>query len=405
MSPRLGATAPDHVPIELVRDFQWWNLPGCEADPIRAAAEAARQEPEIFYAQGVRRDGVDAWVVTTQELIREIYRDTDTFVSKGEYNFAGLLDESWSLIPIEIDPPDHARWRVLLNPIFSPKRLQAAEETIRQTADQLLDAVLAKGEAEFVADFSEAFPVTVMLGLLGLPLEHTPDFLKWENDILHTVVVEHRKAAAIAIRDYLLDVIAERRRAPGDDLISYILTTPAGGALIADEEALSICFMLFTAGLDTVTATLGFMFKHLAEHPEHQQRLREDPSLIPHAVEEYLRAFPIVLSYRRVARDVEFRGVSMKAGDRVTLALMLAGRDQSDFPRADEVDFDRDNLSHVSFAVGPHRCLGSHLARRELVVALQAWMARTPPFRLKPGDAAVTHCVGPFGVDYLPLIW
>jgi cytochrome P450 len=184
-----------------------------------------------------------------------------------------------------------------------------------------------------------------------------------------------------------------------------VLTKPVDGRDVTDAEALAICFLLFTAGLDTVAATLGFIFKHLAEHPAHQQRLRDNPSLIPAAVEEYLRAFPIVVSTRLVVRDLDFHGVKMKAGERVTLGLMLAGRDAREFPQPDEVDFDRENVSHISFAAGPHRCLGSHLARRELTVALGEWLARVPPFRLKPGETPVTHSIGPFGVDYLPLVW
>jgi len=400
-----AAEIPPHVPRELVRDFQYHNLPGANVDAVQAAADAVRGGPEIFYALNVRHGYINHWVVTTHELIREIFQSPEVFSSKGGANFSALLGETWDLLPLEVDPPEHDKWRVLMNPVFSPKRMKAVEDDIKATAAKLVDRALAKGESEFVGDFSEVFPVTIFLSLMGLPLDQTAQFLEWENGILHSGDMATRIACARAINDYLLSVIAARRKAPTDDLVSYILSQPVDGRAVTDQEALGICFLLFVAGLDTVTATLGFIFKHLAEHPEHQQQLRDDPALIPEAIEELMRAYPIVISSRLVMQDIDFHGVKMKQGDRVSLATMLAGRDGAEFPNPDVVDFGRDKVSHISFAAGPHRCIGSHLARREMRVALEEWLSRVPPFRVKPGETPVTHAMGVFGVDYLPLVW
>jgi cytochrome P450 len=400
-----AAPVPAHVPPELVRDFQLWNVPGVDLDPVQATVDAARAAPDIFYALRVRKDGESAWVVGAHELVREIFQDPQLFSNKARANVSALLEESWDLLPLEVDPPEHDKWRLLMNPVFSPRRMKAVEEDIKTTARRLVDAALAKGETEFVADFSREFPVTIFLSLMGLPLDHAPRFVEWANGMLHETSLETRMRSAGLIRDYLVDIIAARRQAPTDDLMSYVLTTPVDGRAITDQEALAVCFLLFVAGLDTVAGTLGLIFKHLAENPSHQMRLRADPALVPAAVEEYLRAFPVVISSRLVTRDVEFHGVAMKAGDRIVLPIMLAGRDAREFPKPDEIDFDREKVAHITFAAGPHRCIGSHLARRELVIALGEWLTRAPPFRLKPGETSVTHAIGSYGVDYLPLVW
>jgi cytochrome P450 len=343
--------------------------------------------------------------MTRHELIREVYQDAELFSSHHNADFARLIGEDWPLLPLEADPPNHAAWRILLNPIFAPARMRALEDDIEALARKLVDGILAKGETEFMADFGEVFPVQIFLKLFGLPLEHTEQFLKWENLLLHSRTIEGRQEGARAIVAYLRKVIAERRVDPVDDLLSYVATTEIEGRKLTPDEALGVAFLLYSAGLDTVANMLGFMFKHFAEHPQDQQKLRDDPALIPDALEELMRAYPIVVSGREVTRDVEFHGVKMRKGDVVSLATMLAGRDEREFPNPDVVDFGREKVSHITFAAGPHRCVGSHLARRELRIAVEEWLKRVPPFRIKPSERAVTHGVGVFGVEKLPLIW
>jgi cytochrome P450 len=402
-APATHAT-PAHVPASLVLNLQFETMPGVERDAIQAAADAVRAAPPIFWSNTVDFGG-GAWVIARHELVREVFQEAELFSSKGNANFSALIGETWDLLPLEKDPPEHGAWRTMMNPLFSPTRMKAVEETIKATSSKLVDDILAKGEADFVKDFTDIFPMRIFLGMFGLPLEHTAQFVAWNNGLLHASTLEGRQEAARAICDYLRAIIVERRARPTGDVISFVVTNQINGRPVNDEEALGMCFLLYAAGLDTVASMLGFMFKYLAEHPAEQQKLRDDPELIPNALEEMLRAFPIVVSHRLVTRDLVFHGVTMKAGDRIIVPTMLAGRDEAEFADADRIDFAREKVSHITFAAGPHRCLGSHLARRELRVALEEWLTRVPPFRIKEGETPITHGVGVFGVSYLPLTW
>jgi cytochrome P450 len=394
---------PDHVPPELVREFQFDKAPGIDVDCFNAVLNQVRDWPEIFYAPNSRR-GKNTWVVTRHDLIREVYQTPDLFSSHRNGDFASVIGEDWLALPLEADPPVHAGWRMLLNPIFAPARMKAMEDQITELANDLLDEIAPKGAAEFTSEFGIVFPVRIFLRLFGLPLEDATGFLEWERMLVHGTMDE-RRAGAKAIVAYLRQVLAERREQPRDDLISYVATAQIDGRLLEPDEALGMAFLLYAAGLDTVANTLAFMFRHLAEHPDDQQMLRDDPSLVPQAIEELMRAYPIVISGREVTRDVEWQGVKMKAGDMVSVATMFAGRDGREFPEPHKVDFRRQNVTHISFAAGPHRCVGSHLARRELRIAMETWLKRVPPFRIAPGDRAVTYGLGAFGIEHLPLVW
>lgn len=395
---------PAHVPPTLVRQCDFAELEGGGVDAVGAAARFAKTVPDIFFGLGARQGG-NAWVVTRNDLMREIYADGVTFSSKATANFSALLGESWDLLPLEVDPPENAKWRDLLNPLFSPTRMVALEKDIRATAAGLVEAVKAQGRTEFVASFSAPFPVTVFLRLLGLPVDRTDQFLEWVGSLLHDPVIEHKSAAAHAIRAYLVEEMADRRAHPRNDVISKVVNGTVDGRPVTEQESLAVCFLLFTAGLDTVTAALGFMIKHLAEHPDDQQKLRENASLIPKAVEEMIRVYPVVISGRILTRDVDFHGVALKKGDSIMAPTMFAGRDETKFPHAGTVDLSRPSITHLSFAAGAHRCLGMHLARQELRIAIEEWLARIPAFRIDPDDQPRTYTTGLFGVDRLPLVW
>jgi len=395
---------PDHVPAGLVSRFSLDIAPAEGIDPFRIALDGARAEPDIFYALSGRR-GRGAWVVTRHQLIREVFQDPETFSSHHNADFSQLVGEDWPLLPLEADPPDHAAWRILLNPIFAPVKMRALEAEIEQLAADLVDGFAAKGEVEFVKDFGEVYPIIIFLRLFGLPLDLAAQFVAWEWDLIHGATMELRATAAANIVAYLRATIIDRRANPTGDLISYVVTTEVNGGAVSDDQAVGVCFLLYSAGLDTVANTLAFMFQYLAENPAQQLTLRDDPAKIPDAIEEMLRAFPIIVSSRLVTRDIEFHGVKMRAGDVISLPTMLAGRDDTEFPGSDTVDFNREHVSHITFAAGPHRCIGSHLARRELRIALETWLTKIPPFRIKPGAKAVTHGMGVYGVSSLPLEW
>jgi cytochrome P450 len=376
-----------------------------EHDPHLANA-GILDGPEIFYSPLVlsaMRSG--AWVVTRNHLIREVLQDADTFSSKHIAGFSTLLGETWDLIPLEIDGADHAMYRALLNPLFSPQRIDELESGIRQSCAELIDCCLARGECDFEEDFGHRFPVYVFLRLMGLPLELMPRFLEWETGLLQGKDFERAMVAAREVKNYLVGMIAERRRQPLGDLISFVVTAKVQDRLLTDDEALGTCYLLFVAGLDSVAGTLGFMFRYLAEHPEQQRLLRREPGLIVDAMEEMLRAFAIVTSNRFVTRDIDFHGVQMKAGDRIMLPMPVAARDELEYERPNEINFRRENLRHLTFSAGPHRCIGSHLARREIRIALEEWLKRVPEFHIPAGKTPIVRTAAVLGMTSLPLTW
>lgn len=396
---------PPHVPTEWVRRWALATAPGVEKDPFEAN-RVLRDERGIFYTP-LMKSPTDpgTWVITRADFIREVYQDTDTFTSKNTSGMATLAGGSFDLIPLEKDGQEHAKYRMLLNPHFAPARIAAMEEGIRSCATKLTDAVLPTGGCEFMEAFGRPFPVLIFLQLMGLPSELMEKFLTWEDQILHGSSFEERAIGAKAIKTYMLEMIEERGRQPTSDLMSSIVTAKIDGAPLTTDEILGICFLLFVGGLDTVASVLGFAMKYLAENQDQQALLRRSPDLIANAVEEILRTHAVVQSPRHTARDVEFHGAPMKKGDRIVLANSVAARDERYDPRGEQIEFTRDNVTHTTFALGPHRCIGSHLARRELRIALEHWTSRAPQFRIKQGESAVTHGTTVFGVNHLPLVW
>ena len=401
----IGRTdVPEHVPPQLVRDFNLGLLPDMDADPVAAVNFAVKDEPDIFYGLDARV-GMNAWVIKRYDLMLEAFQDTETFSSRETANFSSLIGETWRLIPLEIDPPDHGAYRAILNPWFSPSRMKSLEDEIRGLAIDLIDKIKAQGTCEFVDDFAEVFPIQIFLSMFGLPISDARQFITWSRGMGATQWHEHGEKSARAIVDYLRVMIAEREKAPTEDLMSYVVTAQVNGRPLTDNEKLGMCFLLYVAGLDTVTNQLGFIFKHLAEHPHDQQMLRDDPDLIPNAIEEFIRGYGVVNTVRLVTRDVKFHGVDMKRGDLVFLLAALSGRDEEKFENASTIDYTRKTQSHISFAAGPHRCAGSHLARRELRAALEEWLKRIPPFRIEEGKSARTGLGAVMSVFELPLVW
>jgi cytochrome P450 len=405
-------SVPKHVPPELVREFSFAAGATATGDP-HSAADVIFDGPDIFFSPIAWRGG-PGWIVTRLELLREIYQEPLLYSSDSSQFSPDELyttpDSSeigeYQLIPVFIDPPEHTKYRVIVNPIFSPARIAQLEPGVRETCVELVEGLRQKKECEFIEAFARPFPVTIFLRLMGLPLEKTDDFVKWEDGLLHAKSMEQAIEARLATGEYLKGVMEDRRKNPRDDLSSLLANAKVDGRPCTDNEVMGLYFMFFLAGLDTVTSALGFIFRELAWQPQLQQQLRDDPSLISNAIEELLRAYTIVESHRWVTRDTEFHGVQFKRGDLVLLGTQTSGRDGHEFPDPQTIDFKRENVRHLAFASGPHRCIGSHLARRELKIAIEEWLTRMPPFKLKPGEKPTAEADGAvWQVTYLPLVW
>ena len=214
-----------------------------------------------------------------------------------------------------------------------------------------------------------------------------------------------RKAAGAELERRMAAVYDERIAAPRDDIVSVLIGAEVDGERLSPIEVLDMTYLLMVAGLDTVAASIGLQYLYLAQHPEQRDRLVADPSLIPSAVEELLRYESLILTGRTVTHDVEFHGVQMHAGDRLLINSVSAGRDERQFPNADVVDFERTPNRHLAFAAGPHRCVGSHLARLELRVVHETIHERLPTYRLADGAHIHRYTGSSAGVDALPLVW
>jgi cytochrome P450 len=356
-------------------------------------------------------DAQGYWVFTDHEVILEGLQHPEWFSN----SVIGPIepDPPYKWIPIMLDPPEHTKWRQVLSSYFSPRRVERLEGEQRKFARSLIEPLRDKGSCEFYKEFAEIFPTTIFLQIMGLPVEKLSDFMVWEDRILHSTPTsdpDHSIAfgAMMEVMGYFQGLITDRREGPstrGDDIVSHAIEWEIDGQPASDEGVLSCMLLLFMAGLDTVASQLSYSLHHLATHDEDRRRLVADPSLVPHAVEEILRAYPIVQTARKATQDIEFHGAPIKAGDMVVFSLGLAGRDPESCPAARTVDLDRPTTRHLSFGAGPHRCLGSHLARQELVVVLEEWHRAIPDYRISDPDQVVEHSNGVYSIERLPLSW
>jgi cytochrome P450 len=318
------------------------------------------------------------------------------------------------LIPLQVDPPEHAKYRRILDPLFTPREMARREPGVTELVNQMIDRFADRGECDFHEEFAVPLPCTVFLQLLGLPLEDLDKFLEWKDGVIRPEGAvgydgRHEASAPVAqeIYDYFDRAIDDHIASPRDDVLSALIAASfkgEGGAL-SREELLDICFLFLIAGLDTVTDSLDCFFVYLARHPGHRHQLVEEPDILPHAIEELLRWETPVPGVARVAmQDVEVGGCPISKGERVSPLLGAANTDPAEFPDPERVDFNRNPNRHRAFGGGPHRCLGSHLARMELRVALREFHRRIPDYEIKPGTQ-LTFTAALRSVESLPLIF
>lgn len=351
------------------------------------------------------------WIVTRYKELHDVLRDPETFSSYPN-NLVNAGDGKF--LPLELDPPEHTGYRVALQPLFSPNRMKALSEQIRGVVNELIDSFAGKGEAEFIADFAHELPTRVFLALMDWPLEDAPILTEATDTALmgkpgasEDESAKARAEAAQQMFAYFQKIVDERRANPGEDVTSALIRTEVdledGKRLLTDEELTRMFFLLLIAGLHTVQGSLAWAVIHLVNNPRQRAALIEDDSLIPNAVEEVLRIEAAVSMGRRATRDVELGGAKIKAGDQLLLVLCSANRDGSEFEDPDEFVIDRSPNRHLTFGAGPHRCLGSHLARIELSIALEELHRRIPDYELVESDPPILHATQVRGCLRLPI--
>lgn len=364
--------------------------PAFAADPYPVYAHLRATCP---VAHTDRYGGV--WVPIRYADLEAIAHDVEHFSSRTIVITEGLLDTGGFAPPITSDPPEHGPARRLLLPAFAPKRIEEWAPTTRRVANELIDGFADRGACDLAADYAQRIPVTVIALMLGVPVADGLRFTDWIHRLLEEGPrdPEVGRAAIVELIGYLQERVAEHRAEPRDDLITFLLDARLDGEPLSDDHVLGSILLLLLAGIDTTWSAISAALWWLAQHPEEQQRLRDEPALMLTATEEFLRAFSPVTMARAVAQDVEVAGCPLRAGDKVLLPFPAANRDPDVFPDADQVILDRAENRHLAFGVGIHRCLGSNLARMELRVALEEWLSRIGPFELANPDA-VTWSVG-----------
>ncbi|MBF6277465.1 MULTISPECIES: cytochrome P450 [Nocardia] len=403
-------TTTAEVSDELVVDFDIYDqsLAFPEDTVQDRAAELAGKGPVVYStAHGGH------WIVTRYKEIHEVFRDPETFSSYPN-NLVTTTAGFGKFIPIELDPPEHTGYRLALQPLFSPNRMKALEDDIRAVINELIDGFAGTGTSEFIADFAHELPTRIFLALMDWPLADGPMFTH-ATDVLLTGIPgateeesnQARGEAAFKMLAYFQNIIDDRRANPRDDVTTQIIHTEValedGTRLLTDEELNRMFFLLLIAGLHTVQGSLAWSIIHLSHNEEQREQIIADESLIPSAVEEILRIEAAVVPGRRATRTTELGGVTIAEGDQLILMLCSANRDSDEFDDPNELLLDRTPNRHLSFGAGAHRCLGSHLARIELRLALEEIHRRIPDYRLVESDPPVMHASQVRGCARLPI--
>lgn len=396
---------PDHVPAGLMVDFDFFKIPEGEDDPAQIWHDLVRRGvPPIFYT---RHNG-GHWVFLKYEDIVEGYRDYEKF---STYQTPIPPIEPFPVVmPQGVDPPEHKVFRTLLAPMFTPHAVRKMHDHLEQRAKRLIDKFADKGGCDFIEDYASQFPTGTFLELFGLPEERLPEFLEIAGVFFRSTDPAERAQNLNDIYAILEELFREKERNPGNDIASAIV-------IARDEEGkqhpwidiLNCGFLLFVAGLDTVTNTMAYIWRYLATTPEARAYFRsrlDDPAAFLLGIEELMRINAVSNIYRRVTHDFEYKGIQFRRNDRVILPNTVANRDGGIFKNPQTIDLDRKVNNHVTFGVGPHRCIGSHLAKREVMISMQEWLKRIPEFELaKDQDEGSVFGGSVMGFTSLHLRW
>ncbi len=308
------------------------------------------------------------------------------------------------LLPSFVDPPYQQKVRSIVLPLMTPAKIDPLEPQMHRVCADLIGHFKDRGHCDIVQEFARQYPIRIFSELFGLPREHQEEFRRLAETFLHDQA--NQSSAWNSIREIVREQLAKKRVHPQDDLLSGIVNGKIDGVPVDEKVAVNLASTVFLGGLDTLPSNIGWTFRHLASRPDLRRRIIEDPSIVPQAVEEFLRIYTVTArSGRRATRDIDFHGIPIRAGDHVVPLLSLANTDSAEFDDPLSPNFDRKVNRHIAFAAGAHRCLGSHLARHELQVALIEWHNAIPDYRVDPNAELLYHAGSVFAIDNLPLVW
>jgi cytochrome P450 len=371
-------------------------------------------DPQPKYMELLDMGGVVAptegfTVVASRAAVDEVLRDPALFTSRDLVQLGNVRP----LIPLSVDPPEHKKYRRILDPLFAPKKMDDIEDDLAARVNRFIDVFIGRGSCNFTEELAVPFPSAVFLGLMGLPWDELDTLLRLKEGIMRPGGGGLSAEEQMRIRDetgteiyaYFDAILDERQRKPEEDILTGFLQSEVDGEKLSREEILDICFLFLIAGLDTVTDSLTCFYAFLSRNPDHRQQIVDDPAVIPKAVEEMLRwETPVAGTARLATADGVVSGCPVAAGNVVFVSIGAANVDPAEFGDSMTVRFDREVNRHLAFGGGVHRCLGSHLARRELRVVLREWHRRIPDYALKPG-VELEYPPGLRLVENLELVW
>lgn len=398
---------PDHVPQDRVFEVDMYQLDGIDEGYHEAWKKVQKPGmPELIWTPLTGGH----WIATNGDTVREIYGDPSRFSSEVIF-LPKEAGEKYDMVPTRMDPPEHTPYRKALDKGLSLGQMRTVDAKVREVAIDLIDGFVKSGRCDFSADYANIFPVRVFMALANLPMEDAAMLGRFAKMMTRPDGSTPEEMAATldagnkGLFEYVDPIIRARRGSTGDDLITVMVNSEINGEPITHEKALGLISLLLLAGLDTVVNFLSFMMIHLARNPDLVAELRADELKLKRSAEEMFRRFPVVSEARMVAKDQEYRGVSLKRGDMILLPTALHGLDETENADPWKVDLNRRGISHTTFGGGPHRCAGMHLARMEVIVTLEEWLKRIPEFRLEDGAKPVYHSGIVAAVDNVPLVW
>lgn len=365
-----------------IHHFDYLRDPALAVDVHAAYWDLKTQAPPVFWTPA----NGGHWVVTAADAAVEVLRHPDRFSSK----FLSIPPNPHQprMIPESLDPPEHRAYRQLLRPFFESKAIEPLEPRIREWAEKLVDDVADKGICEFVDALGSRFPVSVFMELFGFPLDQFDFFRATVVEYFSAEIPDERRAElSMQILGAITQLIEARAAEPRDDLVSTLIASDFEGRKLAPDELISIGFLMFLAGLDTVVNALTFGMRHLAGDAGLRQRMIDEPAAIPAIIDELMRRYTFVSTPRYIMQDTEIAGVPVYAGDSVLVPLHMVGWDEKLTSCPAEVRLDRPHCRHAAFGSGIHTCLGIHLARLEMAVFYETWAKKIGHFALAPGQA------------------
>lgn len=374
-------------PKQPVYDFDVLADPLMAEDVLEGYVALKAKAPPFFWTP---RNG-GHWVSLASSDVLHVMQHPEIFSSRQMTVPAN--PDGPAMIPLTLDPPEHKKYRQFLRPWFESSAIAAREPLVTGWASHYVESLAPRGACEFVADAASRFPVSVFMEMFGLPLERIDEFRDVMSAFFLNGETDDRQASSDQITAIVAEMIHARTAQPRDDLLSELITADFEGRTLSFGETVSISFLMFLAGLETVSHAMSFGFRHLAQNPAQQQQLIDNPAPIPAAVEELMRRYSFVAVARQCVADTEIAGITVRAGEMVHCAINLVGMDETLNPDPELVDFERPRCRHAGFGNGVHTCLGIHLARLELRTFLQLWLTRIGPFRLA-ADAPKTPMRG-----------